>query len=110
VRKLEMMLDAPFPSGKEMHHLTEMNSYLADILDQRKNRKKMNRSSANKYVLSRNRSYFCLHPVLKSLQNLFVIQPIIYPLSSSIKPSMNSMNWNISLLTFTTLQQTTRRP
>jgi len=31
-----MMLDAPFPSGKEMHNLTEMNSDLADVLDQRK--------------------------------------------------------------------------
>ena len=51
MRKLEMMLDAPFPSGKEMHHLTEMNSYLADILDQRKNRKKMNRSSVEKQEL-----------------------------------------------------------
>jgi len=36
VGKLEIMLDAPFPSGKEMHHLTEMNSDLADVLDQRK--------------------------------------------------------------------------
>jgi len=52
-----MMFDAPFPSGKEMHHLTEMNSDLADVLDQRKNGKKTNRSSANKYVPSRNRSY-----------------------------------------------------
>ena len=41
-----MMLDAPFPSGKEMYHLTEMNSDLADVLDQRKNGKKTNRSSA----------------------------------------------------------------
>ena len=52
-----LMLDALFPSGKEMHHLTEMNSDLADVLDQRKNGKKTNRSSANKYVPSRNRSY-----------------------------------------------------
>jgi len=57
VGKLEMMLDTPFPSGKEMHHLTEMNSDLADVLDQRKNRKKTNRSSTNKYVPSRNRNY-----------------------------------------------------
>ena len=55
--KLEMMLNAPFPSGKEMHHLTEMDSDLADVLDQRKNGKKTKRSSANKYVPSRNRSY-----------------------------------------------------
>ena len=40
-----------------MHHLTEMNSDLADVLDQRKNGKKTNRSSTNKYVPSRNRSY-----------------------------------------------------
>ena len=57
MRKLEMILDAPFPSGKEVHHLTEMDSDLADVLDQRKNGKKTNRSSANKYVPSRNRSY-----------------------------------------------------
>ena len=47
-----MMLNASFPSGKEMHHLTEMDSDLADVLDQRKNGKKTNRSIANKYVSS----------------------------------------------------------
>jgi len=31
VGKLEMMLDAPFPSGKEMHHLTETRRWHVTI-------------------------------------------------------------------------------
>ena len=54
--KLEMMMRRHF-RVEEMHHLTEMNSHLADVLDQRKNGKKTNTSNANKYVPSRNRSY-----------------------------------------------------
>ena len=54
--KLEMMMTRHF-RVEEMHHLTEMNSNLADVLDHKKNGKKTNRSSANTYVPSRNRSY-----------------------------------------------------
>jgi len=35
-RKIGDDARAPFPSGKEMHRLTEMNSNLADVLNQRK--------------------------------------------------------------------------
>ena len=36
VGKLDMMADAAFPNGKEMHHLQEMPSDLTAVLDLRK--------------------------------------------------------------------------
>jgi len=36
VEKLEMMADAAFPSGKEIHHLQEMQSDLTAVLDLKK--------------------------------------------------------------------------